>query len=172
MTNFCWFAASPCDIYTTKIPAHHRISAWPRKPHRCWMSRTCWHFLPLSSLLADAPTLLSNNNLSLPSSSSYTLSLCPPSPAVVTEWVCVWMSSLQKDVLQFHIVFHPPDWTETSQKHPDAFEQKHDGCASMQQKPAVVFSPLSILTTLMAPGDLNTEIYHNHLSSPPDCGHN
>lgn len=35
--------------------------------------------------------------------------------------VCVWMSSLQKDVPQF--VFHPADWTETSPKHLDAFEQ-------------------------------------------------
>lgn len=37
--------------------------------------------------------------------------------------VCVWMSSLEKDVPQLHMVFHFTAWTETWTKHPDAFEQ-------------------------------------------------
>lgn len=112
-----WLAASHDSWYTTKIPAHHRTSAWPREPHRCWMSRPCCHFLPPPSLLVDAPTLLSKNNLSLPRH--------PPQPlcGYWMSFVCVWMSSLEKDVPQLHTVFHLPAWTETWTTHPDASEQ-------------------------------------------------
>lgn len=94
-----------------KIPAHHRTSSWPRQPHRCWAS-------PPPSLSVDAPTLLSKNNLS-PSFPPSSQPLC----GYWMSFVCVWMSSLEKDVPQLHIVFHLPAWTETWTMHPDAFEQ-------------------------------------------------
>lgn len=38
------------------------------------------------------------------------------------SFVCVWMSSEEKDVQQLHNVFHPPAWTETW-THTDASQQ-------------------------------------------------
>lgn len=118
---FSWFLT----VYTTQNPCSPPDTSTAKKPPQVLDVQA---LLPFSTPFlrlsrCSSPVLQKQPFLSI---LLLLQSLPPSSQPLCGYWmsfVCVWMSSLEKDVPQLHIVFHLPAWTETWTMHPDAFQQ-------------------------------------------------